>query len=213
MIVGLFIQFSGNAWALGQFRNNILKPSVPDLEVQNMDEFDVWLRFSWSSTVIQDTLKVSESFWTHCYLWSDFPDWNEDFMGFSGFLVQSNGIQIHEGRFLLPGDVAPFSLDPEIPVQGVSVFTGQCDNVKGAVALFEFDVFIDVSLMDSSDGSSSIIFFPSPPLGPPLVFLLLSDDCWSLFLEFPADMTGIWAKFNPVPTQQSLFGSIKAMFR
>ncbi len=176
-------------------------------------EFDVWLRFSWSQSTMQDTLTVSNSLWTKCYLWGEFPDWDEEFMGFSGLITSTYGIQIHAGKYLLPEDAPPFSLNPEEAIQWVSVENGQCDNHRGAAVLYEFDVYIDASLMNPTVSPSALGFFPSPTSPPQALFRIFPDDCGLLALWYPVGNNVIVAIQTPVANEHSSFGTIKAMFR
>ena len=188
---------------------------VQSFDEDNVAMWDYWLNFSWSSTAMQDTLVVNESMWTNCYLWGNFPPAYNDFMGFWGNLIQTNGIQAHRFRFLLSEDGVDFELDPEAAIQFVTYDELECYFVLGEKALFEFDVYIDVSLFDTSGATTNGIgLLPSnaSPVPPEAVFRL-SDECGLLSISIETDVGLISAHSDAVPNEGTSFGRIKASYR
>ena len=182
---------------------------------KNESDLDYWLNFSWSSKAMQDTLWVKESMWAKCYLWSDFPPLYNDFMGFSGNLVQNAGIQAHRFRFLLSENGDDFDLDPDAVIQYITYDEFECYNVLGKKALYEFDVYIDVSQFDSSGATTTFIgLMPSnaSPI-PPTAFFRLSGECGQMSIAIDTDIRLITAQSEPVPNEKTSFGRIKAIFR
>lgn len=190
-------------------------PQTAHAESQPADTYE--LHLSWSATTQQDSLVVTESLWTHCYLWVSPSAAQDDFVGYWGTLLHTSGARAHRWRYLGPGTAGDFDLNPALDMQPVAYLEGECDYLAGPGALFEFDVYIDAEQLNGSGTrASELSLFPAGESDwDPQVFFRVdpSQPCGLLSEGFAAGTNVITAVAGAVPNRASSFGALKAMYR
>lgn len=175
------------------------------------------LQMSWSVYAQVDTLVVTDSGWTHLYLWLDPSPLQVELVGFWGTLFHTEGVEAHRWRYMGTGAGDDIAIDPGADQHRLGYLDVPCEGGIGVKVLFEFDVYIDADqLAEPGSRPSSIgLVETGASEWDPMIFSRMdtAEPCGYRSLGFAAIPNRLIVRQEPVAVQSSSFGTLKAVYR
>jgi len=175
------------------------------------------LHLSWSATAQQDTLAVTGSTWTHCYLWVHPSPLRSDFVGFWGTLFRTNAVEVHHWRYLASGADGDHVLDPAADAMPIAFLSGTCEDDTGPQVIVEFDVYVDAGrLGEPGSRASEVGLYPAGQSDwDPQIFYRVDpgEPCGYFSVGYAAETNRLSVRAENVAATRSTFGSLKAIYR
>lgn len=171
------------------------------------------LTFSWSPTSIINELEISESGNFKCYIWGRHGEGLWGFVGLGGNLIQTSGIQSQRWRFFISGNEQWYPLDANAAQQQVDFYPGECQKIIAERPLVEMEIFIDTSMMDLMEKSSTSIGFLPFPDAPYISLYPGSCDSGNLPASYEVELSLIVATKSLVANTAFSWGTMKALYR
>ncbi len=171
------------------------------------------LTFSWSADSIVNELEISESGYYKCYIWGRHGEGAWGVVGFGGNLIQTSGIQSQRWRFLISANEQWYMLDPNEVQQQVDFFPGECQEVVAEMPLVVIEIFIDTSMVELMEKSSTSIGFLPFPDAPYISYYPGNCDDSLLPVPFEVESSVIVVTKSLVANTVGSWDSTKAIYR